>query len=111
MNRIQDVKRILLIEDSPTQARYTGLLLEEAGYQVLVATTGSAGVEQAESESPDLVMLDVVLPDLDGFSVCRRLRRKLNEYVPIVKVTEKGAAIEDKLNRVNVGVYDYLNMT
>ena len=109
MNRIQDVKRILLIEDSPTQARYTGLLLEEAGYQVLVATTGSAGVEQAESESPDLVMLDVVLPDLDGFSVCRRLRQKLVHYVPIIMLTEQRTAIEDKLEGLNVGADDYLN--
>ena len=109
MSETENKKRILLIEDSPTQARYAGLLLEDSGYQVLVATTGYSGIETAEIESPDLVMLDVVLPDLDGFTVCRRLRRRLAYYVPVMMLTEQRTTVEDKLDGLNVGADDYLN--
>lgn len=109
MSEIERQKHILLIEDSPTQARYAGLLLEDAGYQVSVAPTGRSGVEKAVSELPDLIMLDVVLPDLDGFSVCRRLRHRLLHYVPIMMLTEQRTAIEDKLDGLSVGADDYLN--
>lgn len=109
MNEIERQKHILLIEDSPTQARYAGLLLEDAGYRVSVAPTGRLGVEKAESESPDLIMLDVVLPDLDGFDVCRRLRRRLLHYVPIIMLTEQRTAIEDKVGGLGVGADDYLS--
>ncbi|MBK8535282.1 MAG: diguanylate cyclase [Candidatus Competibacteraceae bacterium] len=109
MSETERQKHILLIEDSPTQARYAGLLLEDAGYRVSVAPTGHSGVEKAESELPDLIMLDVVLPDLDGFSVCRRLRHRLLHYVPIMMLTEQRTAIEDKLDGLSVGADDYLN--
>jgi two-component system cell cycle response regulator len=109
MGDTESQKKILLIEDSPTQARYAGLLLEDAGYAVSVATTGHLGIDKAQNELPDLIMLDVVLPDLDGFTVCRRLRRKLVYYVPIMMLTEQRTTVEDKLDGLNVGADDYLN--
>lgn len=107
--KAKDHKRILLIEDSPTQARYTGLLLEDAGYEVLVADTGAKGLELEETEKPDLILLDVVLPDIDGFSVCRRIRQRSEIYTPVLMFTDKRVDMEDKLDGLSVGADDYLN--
>ncbi len=104
-----DKRHILLIEDSPTQARYTGLLLEDAGYKVTFAETGKKGIELAETEKPDIVILDVVLPDLDGFSVCRRIRQRAELYTPVLMFTEQRTDIEDKVDGLTVGADDYLN--
>ena len=102
-------RHILLIEDSPTQARYTGLLLEDEGYKVTYAETGKKGIEIAEAEQPDVIILDVVLPDLDGFSVCRRIRQRSLFYTPVMMFTEKRTDIEDKVDGLAVGADDYLN--
>jgi diguanylate cyclase (GGDEF)-like protein len=104
-----DMRHILLIEDSPTQARYTGLLLEGAGYKVTFAETGKKGIEIAENEKPDVVVLDVVLPDIDGFSVCRRIRQRSDIYTPVLMFTEQRTDIEDKVDGLAVGADDYLN--
>ncbi len=103
------MRHILLIEDSPTQARYTGLLLEDAGYRVTFAETGKKGIEIAEAEQPDIVILDVVLPDLDGFSVCRRIRQRSQLYTPVMMLTEQRTDIEDKVDGLTVGADEYLN--
>lgn len=100
---------VLLIEDSPTQARYTGLLLEEAGLQVTFAETGQKGIELADLLQPDLILLDVVLPDVDGFTVCRRVRQRSRIYIPILMLTERRTEIEDKVDGLIVGADDYLN--
>jgi diguanylate cyclase (GGDEF)-like protein len=99
---------ILLIEDSPTQARYIGLVLESSGYEVSVAQTGRQGLEMAESNKLDLILLDVVLPDIDGYTVCRRLRQKSILYVPILMLTEQRTSVEDKVDGLSVGADDYL---
>ena len=104
----EDKKHILLIEDSPTQARYTGLLLEHAGYRVTFAETGKKGIETAEAEKPDIVLLDVVLPDLDGFSVCRRIRQYSPLYTPVLMFTEQRTDMEDKIDGLTVGADEYL---
>jgi two-component system, cell cycle response regulator len=106
---IPDTKHILLIEDSPTQARYTGLLLENEGYKVTFAETGRKGIEIADTEQPDIIILDVVLPDIDGFSVCRRIRQRSLLYTPIMMLTEKRTDIEDKIDGLAVGADEYLN--
>jgi len=105
----RDKKLILLVEDSPTQARYTGLLLEGAGYEVIFAETGTKGIDLAESANPDLIILDVVLPDIDGFSVCRRIRQRSPLYIPVLMFTEKRTDMEDKVDGLAVGADDYLN--
>jgi len=105
----RDKKLILLIEDSPTQARYAGLLLEGAGYEVIFAETGTKGIDLAESAKPDLIILDVVLPDIDGFSVCRRIRQRSPLYIPVLMFTGKRTDMEDKVDGLAVGADDYLN--
>lgn len=98
---------ILLVEDSQTQAQYIGLILEEAGHQVSVAGTGNRALEMARAFEPDLVMLDVILPDLDGFTVCRRLRQDLTYRVPVLMLTER-CTVDDKVDGLEVGADDYL---
>ncbi len=102
-------KHVLLIEDSPTQAQYMRLLLEDAGYQVTSAETGQKGIEIAEAAQPDAVLLDVVLPDLDGFSVCRRIRQQSRLYIPILMLTEKRTDMEDKVGGLTAGADEYLS--
>jgi diguanylate cyclase (GGDEF)-like protein len=102
-------KHVLLIEDSPTQAQYMRLLLEDAGYQVMFAETGQKGIEIAEAEQPDVVLLDVVLPDLDGFSVCHRIRQRSRLYIPILMLTEKRTNMEDKVGGLTAGADEYLS--
>lgn len=101
-------RHILIVEDSPTQARFTAMLLERAGHRVSVAGTGQAGLASAEAYRPDVVLLDVVLPDLDGFEVCRRLRASpAQAEIPIVLVT----ALDDRASRLTglqAGADDFL---
>jgi diguanylate cyclase (GGDEF)-like protein len=105
----QGKKHVLLIEDSPTQAQYMCLLLEDAGYQVTFAETGQKGIEIAEAAQPDVVLLDVVLPDLDGFSVCHRIRQRSRLYIPILMLTEKRTDMEDKVGGLTAGADEYLS--
>jgi two-component system cell cycle response regulator len=102
-------KHVLLIEDSPTQAQYVRLLLEDSGYQVTFAETGQKGIEIAEAAQPDVVLLDVVLPDLDGFSVCRQIRQRSRLYIPILMFTEKRTDMEDRVDGLTVGADEYLS--
>jgi len=102
-------KHVLLIEDSPTQAQYMRLLLEDAGYQVTFAETGQMGIEIAETAQPDVVLLDVVLPDMDGFNVCHRIRQRSRLYIPILMLTEKRTDMEDKVGGLTAGADEYLS--
>ena len=98
---------ILLIEDSSTQAQQIRLILESAGYQVSVAAMGNQGLAMAQALVPDLILLDVILPDLDGYKVCRRLRQQGSPYIPVLMLTAR-SAVEDKVEGLQVGADDYL---
>ncbi len=102
-------KHVLLIEDSPTQAQYMRLLLEDAGYRVTFAETGQKGIEIADASQPDVILLDVVLPDLDGFSVCHRIRQRSLVYIPILMLTEKRTDMEDRVGGLTAGADEYLS--
>src|SRR5215467_14569299 len=69
-------QRILIVEDEPDLRRGLEMNLRAEGYSVLSAATGDIGVRQALDQRPDLILLDVMLPGLNGFDVCRELRRK-----------------------------------
>ena len=98
---------ILLVEDSPTQAQQVGLLLESAGYEVSVASTGDEALEMIQELGPDLVILDVILPDMDGYTVCRRIRKQVLSYIPVLMLTQR-ADVEDRVDGLEVGADDYL---
>ena len=101
-------KKILLIDDSDFFARLVRTILEEAGYQVLHANSGDLGLKMVRQEKPDLVLLDVVMPDMDGFQVCSILRdSESNNLMPIIMLTSQDNQ-EDKLIGLELGADDYI---
>ncbi|HVU33597.1 MAG TPA: response regulator transcription factor [Opitutaceae bacterium] len=98
--------RILLVEDDAPLAYTIRMALEREGYRVIEAGDGKVGLDAALQERPDLVVLDVDLPRLDGFAVCRELRR-VQFGAPILMLTGR-AALDEKVFGLNVGADDYL---
>ena len=96
---------ILVVEDEPSIASFVGMYLEKAGFTVRKAVTGADAIEQADAEAPSLVILDLMLPDLDGIDVCRRIRQRSD--VPILMLTARDDDI-DKIIGLEVGADDYL---
>jgi DNA-binding response OmpR family regulator len=96
---------ILVVDDETHILELARLYLEKEGYTVAAATDGATGLQLAESERPSLVVLDVMLPGLDGFEVCRRLRRQSD--VPIIMLTARADDI-DKIVGLEIGADDYL---
>ena len=97
--------RILLVDDEPAIQRSVGLLLRARGYEVQIAGTGAEALAMAAREGPDLVVLDLGLPDLEGTEVCRRIR--MTSQVPIVVLSARGAEA-DKVNALDLGADDYI---
>jgi len=86
--RQQERKRILVVEDSPTQAERLRLVLEADGYEVRVARNGRAGLDSIRSSPPDLVISDVVMPEMDGYELCQRVKSsRATQSIPFVLLT------------------------
>jgi DNA-binding response OmpR family regulator len=98
--------RLLVVEDNRALAFGLRNNLEIEGYQVLVATDGAAGLDLATRERPDLVVLDLMLPELDGFQVLRMLRAR-DARMPILILTARGRE-EDKVRGLKLGADDYV---
>jgi DNA-binding response OmpR family regulator len=97
--------RILLVEDDATIREMTRLSLERDGFKVTTAADGSAGLAAFHEEAPDLVLLDVMLPGLDGISVCRAIRE--TSVVPVVMLTARTDAVDVVLG-LEAGADDYV---
>lgn len=97
--------RILVIEDEPIVAEVVERYLRRDGYDVRAETDGTSGLDTFESYRPDLVVLDLMLPGMDGMEVCRRVRA--NSQTPIIMLTAKGEEV-DKLVGLEVGADDYV---
>ena len=97
---------VLVVEDDPTLRLGLKTALRSEGYRVLDAATGTSGLETALAEQPDLVLLDVMLPGMNGFEVCQELRQR-NPELPIVMLTAKGEE-EDKVRGLRLGADDYV---
>ncbi|SEJ23260.1 two component transcriptional regulator, winged helix family [Deinococcus reticulitermitis] len=98
-------QRILLIEDNPDITRVVQYELEQAGYRVVTAPDGITGLTSARESTPDLVILDLGLPDFDGAEIARRLRK--TSSVPIIILTAMDA-IDRKVNLLEAGADDYM---
>jgi len=98
--------RILIIEDEAPMRRALVDVLEAEGYRALTAADGQIGLHTALEEKPDLILLDVMMPQLDGFAVCAELRR-LGHAMPVLMLTAK-AQIEDRGTGLDAGADDYL---
>src|SRR6266853_1259030 len=100
------MERILIIEDElPMRTALADVLMAE-GYRVLGAADGELGRRRALQEKPDLILLDIMMPKLDGFEVCAELRRR-SDPVPILMLTAKGM-VEDRVMGLDAGADDYL---
>lgn len=98
-------RKILLIEDEEKIARFIELELNHEGYEVKKCFNGREGLEEAESGNFDLVLLDVMLPELSGLEVLRRLRRSSN--MPVIMLTARDAVM-DKVSGLDAGADDYI---
>ncbi|HSP66799.1 MAG TPA: response regulator transcription factor [Bryobacteraceae bacterium] len=99
-------QRILIIEDEPDLLRGLALNLKAEGYGVLTASRGDLGLEQALRDRPELVLLDIMLPGMNGLDVCRELRRKGFE-APIIMLTAKAEEV-DRVVGLEIGADDYV---
>jgi len=101
-------KKILVIEDDPAISRLVDYSLRHEGYTVITTLNGLEGIRKAHSEAPDLIILDVMLPGMDGFEICHRLRAEPDTaQLPILMFSAKAQEI-DKDTGLKVGADDYL---
>ena len=99
---------ILVIDDDLDSLKLIGLLLQRQGYEVAAAPSGSEGLEMARSETPDLILLDIMMPTMDGYEVCRRLRSDPQlTHIPVIMFTAK-TRVDDKVAGFEAGADDYL---
>jgi DNA-binding response OmpR family regulator len=101
-------EKILIVDDDLDTLRLVGLMLQKQGYQIVAASSGPQGLELAFSELPDLILLDVMMPGMDGYEVARRLRgsdKTVN--IPILMFTAK-SQLDDKVTGFEAGADDYL---
>jgi DNA-binding response OmpR family regulator len=99
------IERILVVDDEPTLVATVKFNLEKEGYQVIAAADGEAAIAAAREQRPHLIILDLMLPGIDGFDVCRLLRKETN--VPIIIVTAKTEEV-DKVVGLELGADDYV---
>jgi DNA-binding response OmpR family regulator len=100
------MSRILIIEDETPMRTALADVLEGEGYRALTAADGEIGLRRALEEKPDLILLDIMMPKLDGFEVCAELRR-LGHATPVLMLTAKGQ-VEDRVTGLDAGADDYL---
>ena len=96
---------VLVVEDETSIASFVALYLKNAGYRIQTAGTGREALERAAAEKPSLIVLDLMLPDVDGLEVCRRIRQSSD--VPILMLTARGDAM-DRVVGLEIGADDYL---
>lgn len=101
----KDAKKILVVEDDKGISDFVISELKHEGYVTVLAETGRQALELYETENPDLILLDIMLPELNGLEVLRRIRE--NSTVPIIIETARGETI-DKINGLNSGADDYI---
>jgi len=99
------VARILVVDDEKTIVKGLKFSLEKEGYEVLAAFDGAEALSLFKKENPDLIVLDLMLPEVDGFEVCRRIRK--GSEVPIIMLTARGEDI-DKILGLELGADDYV---
>jgi diguanylate cyclase (GGDEF)-like protein/PAS domain S-box-containing protein len=99
---------VLLVDDSPVNLRVVVESLESQGYEVLVAQDGEEALQRAEATGPDLILLDVMMPELDGFEICRRLKAQARTRdIPVIFMTSLHGA-QDKVAGFGAGAVDYV---
>src|SRR5438128_6188307 len=102
------MERVLIVDDDPDILRLVSYNLTQAGFDVATATTGRRALESVQKRQPDLIILDLMLPDIDGMEVCRTLRQRDNSRrIPIIMLTARGEEI-DRVIGFELGADDYV---
>ena len=102
------IKKIMVVDDSPTERHFLIELLTKNGYQVVMAESGEDAVAKAKQEKPDLVLMDVVMPGLNGFQATRALTKdEETKHIPVFMCTSKGQET-DKVWGMRQGARDYI---
>ncbi len=102
------VRKILVVDDSPTDRQFMLETLAKKGYQVVTAENGEDAIVKAKSELPDLILMDVVMPGLNGYQATRQITRDdATKHIPVIMCTSKGADT-DKIWGMRQGANDYL---
>ena len=105
---VNPIAKILFVDDEPGYSRAMTHALQKEGYEVVAATNGLQALIKAQKENPDLIVLDVMLPGMDGFEVCSRLRSDpQTAHIPIIMLSAKGQD-SDRSTGLKVGALDYL---
>ena len=107
-NETPDAPTILVVDDTPTNLSVLVRILEGSGYRILVARNGRAALEIARQTRPDLVLLDVVMPELNGFDVCRTLKQDAATRETIVIFLSALGEVADKVSGLELGAADYI---
>lgn len=101
-------KKILIVDDSSTVLLLEKMILSKGPYDVVSARDGQEGLEKAEAERPDLILMDVIMPRMDGFEACRRLReREATRDIPVIMVSTRGE-LESVESGYESGCSDYV---
>src|SRR5512136_457295 len=101
-------EKIIVVDDDIDTLRLVGLMLQRQGYQIVAANNGHQALTMSQAEKPDIILLDVMMPDMDGYEVCRRLRANTTTAtIPIIMFTAK-SQVDDKVTGFEAGADDYL---
>ena len=104
----EDVARILVVDDNPDNLEIIATRLRFRGYEAVLAERGDEAIEKVRETEPDLILLDIMMPDMDGYEVARRIRSdEAIPYIPIIVVTARDST-EDKVTGLDAGADDYL---
>ena len=102
------IKKVLIIDDSPTERHVLAEILTKGGYEIITAQNGEEGIEKARAEHPDLILMDVVMPGLNGYQATRTLTRdEATKHIPIIVCTSKGQET-DRIWGLRQGALDYI---
>ncbi|HEY2628559.1 MAG TPA: response regulator [Usitatibacter sp.] len=102
------IKKIMVVDDSPTERAFMEGVLRKRGYEVLLVESGETAVERAKSEQPDLILMDVVMPGLNGFQATRAItREESTKHIPVIICTTKDQET-DKIWGLRQGAKDYV---
>ncbi len=101
-------EKILIVDDDVDSLKLIGMMLQRQGYEIVAASNGQQALARARADEPDLIILDVMMPDMDGYEVCRRLRHdSTTQAIPIIMFTAK-TLVDDKVAGFEAGADDYL---
>ena len=103
-----EMAKVLIVDDSPTEVHVLQIMLTKNGHEVVVATSGEDGVEIAKKEKPDLILMDVVMPGMNGFQATRQISKdERTASIPVIMVTTKDQET-DKVWAMRQGAKDYI---